>query len=222
MKFHLPVGYQGPAARQRTRNRSEEQPTRGGMDFGACRVAGYEAIIGFADPAHARLATSAEQATPLVNALEPACPHGVGVHRLAVSRASRDLTRGCHFRQERRGDEIDRSNLLLLYLGPGGLSRLRSRRADVLTQDGRSSVVKPGPGRREPLRPCSFPRPTEQSLHTRKDDPMRPHSAMTRQFHWLRSAWTDVRALGGATRARSTELIVVRRRLCGRDACPAP
>jgi hypothetical protein len=221
MKFHLRVGYQRPAARHRTRNRSEGQPTREGfMDCGACGVAGHGAIIGFADPGHARLAMSAEQVTSLVDTFVPARPRGVGVHRLAVSHASPDVTRGGHFGQERRRDEFDRSKVLLLYVGPGGLSRLRSRRADVLIRDGRSSVVKPGPGRREPLRPFSFPRPTEQPLDTRKDDPMRPHSATTLQLHWLRSAGTDVRALGGAARATSTEPVRVRRRLCGRDACP--
>jgi hypothetical protein len=74
---------------------------------------------------------SAEQVTSLVDTFVPARPRGVGVHRLAVSHASPDVTRGGHFGQERRRDEFDRSKVLLLYVGPGGLSRLRSRRADV-------------------------------------------------------------------------------------------
>src|SRR4029453_5840444 len=43
-----------------------------------------------------------------------------------------------------RSDVSDRSDLLLLYPGPGDLPRLRSRRADVL--DGRTNVVNQGPG----------------------------------------------------------------------------
>src|SRR5262245_8664904 len=71
----------------------------------------------FADPGDARLAMMAEQVTSLVNTLVPARPRGAGVHRF-VSRASLDLTRGGHFGQERPRDEFDRSNVLLLYLGP--------------------------------------------------------------------------------------------------------
>jgi len=184
------------------------------MDCGVCGVAGYGAIIGFADPGHPRPAMTAEHVTPSVNTFVPARPRRVCVHPLAVSPGSLDLTRGGDFEQERRRDEFDRSDVLLLYLGLGGLSRLRSRRAEVLTRDGRSSVVKPGPGRREPLRPFSFPRPTEQPLLTRKDDPMRPRSVTTVQLDWLRSTRTDVGTLGGAA---SEEPVRVRRGHCGRE-----
>jgi len=76
---------------------------------------------------------AAEPATPLSEALIP--PH------LRCLRVGLPAV---------RGDEFDRSTVLLLYVGP------RSCRADVLTPDGRSSVEKPRPGRREPLGPFVF------------------------------------------------------------------
>jgi hypothetical protein len=186
-----------------------------GMGHGLRRGVPVTAVmIESAGPTHEWLAMSAERAAPVVNVW-------VGVHRPLVRCALRDLTWGGHLGQERRRDEFDRSTVLLLYLGPGGLSWLRSRRADVLTPDGRRSVVKPGPGRREPLRPFSFPRPTDQPLNLRKDDPMRPDSATTLQLHWPRSNRIKVQALGGTARATSTEPFRVRRCLCGRDARPA-
>ena len=72
-------------------------------------------MIESAGPTHERLAMSAEQAAPVVNVL-------VGAHRPLVRRGLRDLTWGGHLGQERRRDEFDRSTVLLLYLGPGGLS----------------------------------------------------------------------------------------------------
>ena len=193
-----------------------------GMGHGVRRVVPVTAVMSESTgPTHARVAMSVDQAAPVVNVVVPARRRCVGAHRSLVRRASQDLTRGDHLGQERRRDELDRSKVLLLYLGPGGLSWLRSRRADVLTPDGRSSVVKPGPGRREPLRPFSFPRPTDQPPNLRKDDPMRPDSATPLQLHWPRSNGIDVQALGGAARATSTEPFRVRRCLCGRDACRA-
>src|SRR5262249_47860767 len=96
------------------------------MDCGACGVAGHGAIIGFADPGHARLVMSARQVTPVVDTFAPVRPRG-GDRRLAISRASPDLTRSGHFGQEPRRDEFHRTTVSLLYVGPGRLSPLPSR-----------------------------------------------------------------------------------------------
>src|SRR5262249_35900557 len=109
MKFSFHVRYQCPATRQRARNRSEGNPTDGGvMDCGARGLAVAAVMSELA-------VRAAEPATPLSEALIPLHLRCLRVGLPAV-----------------RGDEFDRSTVLLLYVGP------RSCRADVLTPDSRS------------------------------------------------------------------------------------